>query len=240
MKLTSAITFSMTLTSVLGFTSSSTKKTSITECNAKVDGKTGENTVTPTNNFILVKLVEAMDQTEGGIILTGKKKQKKTEGTVVSVGPGKTHPQTGAVFQMPVDAGDGVVFGKLDGTEMDIDGSKHTLVQDDDILLKFTGDDLTIDSADVVRDAVLVAVEKKEEASESGILIAKTSKSERKPSTGKVVKVGPGRFATNGKLMDMEVEAGDFVKFRDYAQREVEIGGEDYSVVRMADILAKF
>lgn len=219
----------------------SSQKTSLTNCNAKkVDGKTIDNDVTPTNNFILVKLVQDKDQSDGGIILTGKNKQTRDKGTVVSVGPGKTHPGTGAVFQMPVEEGDGVVFGKFDGTDLNIDGVKHTLVTDDDIVLKFSGDEPTIDSADVVKDAVLVAIEKKADDNQSGILIAKTAKSERKPSTGKVVKVGPGRFATNGEMMDMEVEAGDYVYFRDYAQREVEIDGKDYSVVRMADILAKY
>ena len=83
-------------------------------------------------------------------------------------------------------------------------------------------------------------VEKKETATEGGILIASTSKSEMRPSTGKVVKVGPGRIAANGELMPMEVEEGDMVKFRDFAGNEVNIGGDEFSVVRMSDILAKF
>jgi chaperonin GroES len=114
------------------------------------------------------------------------------------------------------------------------------LIRDDDVLVKFTGPELKLDTASVVRDAVLVYVETKETATEGGILIAKSSKSDRKPSTGRVVKVGPGRFATNGETMEMEVAEGDFVKFRDFAGNEVEIEGEEYSVVRMADILAKY
>ena len=212
-----------------------------TEVNIKVDGRTVEQgTVAPTNNFILVRIADAVEQTDGGILLTGKAKVKKTEGTVVAVGPGKTHPETGAVFDMPVEEGEGVVYGKYDGTEIDIDGVKHTLIRDDDVLVKFTGGKLSLESASVVRDAVLVYVETKESSTEGGILIAKTSKSQSKPSTGKVVKVGPGRFATNGNPMEMEVNEGDFVKFRDFAGNEVEIDGEEYSVVRMADILAKY
>lgn len=207
----------------------------------KVDGRTIENgMVSPTNNFILVKVAGAVDQTAGGILLTGKAKQVKTEGLVVAVGPGKTHPETGAVFDMPVEVGENVVYGKYDGTSIDIDGVKHTLIRDDDVLVKFTGPELKLDTASVVRDAVLVYVETKETATEGGILIAKSSKSDRKPSTGRVVKVGPGRFATNGETMEMEVAEGDFVKFRDFAGNEVEIEGEEYSVVRMADILAKY
>lgn len=206
----------------------------------KVDGRTVDGEVKPANNFILVKIADAIEKTDGGILLTGKAKVVKTQGKVVSVGPGKTHPETGAVFDMPVAPGEGVVYGKYDGTEINIDGTKHTLIRDDDILVKFTGDELSLATADVVRDAVLVNVETKETSTEGGILIAKSSKSESKPSTGKVVKVGPGRFAMNGDKMEMEVSEGDYVKFRDFAGNEVEIDGEEYSVVRMADILAKF
>lgn len=239
MKFLSGATLVLAAQSSLAFTVKDFGRHSVA-CSAKVDGRTIDGEVKPTNNFILVKKADAVDQTEGGILLTGKAKVVKTEGKVVSVGPGKTHPETGAVFDMPVSPGEGVVYGKYDGTEIDIDGAKHTLIRDDDILVKFTGDELTLEGADVVRDAVLVAVENKETSTEGGILIAKSSKSESKPSTGKVVKVGPGRFATNGDKMEMEVEAGDFVKFRDFAGNEVEIEGEEYSVVRMADILAKF
>ena len=212
-----------------------------TQLGAKIDGRSIDGgTVDPTNNFILLKVADAIDETAGGILLTGKAKVKKTEGQVVAVGPGKTHPETGALFDMPVDPGDSVVYGKYDGTAIDIDGGVHTLIRDDDVLVKFTGDSLSMDTVSVVRDAVLVYVETKETATDGGILIAQSSNKDNKPSTGKVVKVGPGRFATNGERMEMEVAEGDFVKFRDFAGNEVEIEGEEYSVVRMTDILAKF
>jgi chaperonin GroES len=208
---------------------------------SKIDGRTIDGgKVVPTNNFVLVKVVAAKEQTEGGILLTGKSKIQKTEGSVVSVGPGKTHPDTGAVFVMPVVEGDNVVYGEFDGTEIDIDGDKHTLIRDDDILIKFTGDELTLDSCSAVRDSVLVYVETKETSTEGGILIASTKSTNNRPSTGKVVKVGPGRFATNGELMDMEINEGDHIKFRDFAGNEIEINDEEYTVVHALDILAKF
>ena len=212
-----------------------------TSLSAKIDGRTVESgAVVPTNNFILVKVAAAEEETEGGILLTGKSKITKTEGVVQATGPGKTHPDTGALFEMPVDVGDNVVYGKYDGTELDIDGEKHTLIRDDDVLVRFSGDKLSLDSCGVLRDSVLVYVETKETATEGGILLAQTSSSENRPSTGKVVRVGPGRFATNGERMEMEIEEGDFIKFRDYAGNEVEIDGEEYTVVSAMDILAKF
>jgi chaperonin GroES len=242
MKLLSGLIHLVALESALGFTPLLQNPTRCgVSCFATtLDGRKINGEITPLNNFILVKTAEAVEETTGGILLTGKAKLVKTEGTVVAAGPGKTHPDSGTVFEIPVSKGDGVVYGRFDGTEVDISGEKHTLIRDDDILVKFTGGELTMDSVEVVRDNVLVFVERKEVETEGGILIAKSSKSEQKPSTGEVVKVGPGKMAANGELMAMEVAIGDIVKFRDFAGNEVEIQGKEYCVVKMSDILAKF
>mmetsp|Transcript_46383 Transcript_46383/g.68484 ORF Transcript_46383/g.68484 Transcript_46383/m.68484 type:complete len:244 (-) Transcript_46383:139-870(-) len=204
-----------------------------------LEGRTIDNAIRPLNNFVLVQVAKADTETSGGIILTNKAQQKKTEGKVVSVGPGKTHQESGIVFEMPVTEGDSVVYGQYDGTEVDYDGEKHTLIRDDDILVKYSGDSLTIDTVEVTNDNVLVYVETKEEETSGGLLIAASS-SKKRPSTGEVVKIGPGRMASNGERMAMEVVIGDMIKFRDFAGNEVSIGDQDYSVVRMSDILAKF
>lgn len=167
-------------------------------------------------------------------------KIKKTEGTVISAGPGKTHQESGLLFPMPVESGDGVVYGKYDGTEVEYDGDKHTLIRDDDILVKFKGDKLTLDTADVISDNVLVKVDDDGEETASGLLIAASAKKGGKPSTGTVVKVGPGRMASNGEIMTVDIGVGDMVKYRDFAGNEVTIEGDEFSVVRMTDILAKF
>lgn len=193
----------------------------------------------PLNNFLLVKVAEAEEETAGGILLTGKAKIVKTEGTVVSVGPGRTHLDSGITFPMPVAPGDGVVYGRYDGTEIDLSGERHTLIRDDDVMVKFSGK-LTLDTVETVSDNVLVYIDKTEETTEGGILIAKTSMSEKKESTGEVVKVGPGRMASNGELMAMDVAVGDMVKFRDFSGNEVEIEGKEYRVVKMPDVLVKF
>lgn len=141
---------------------------------------------------------------------------------------------------MPVTPGEGVVYGKYDGTEVEYEGETHTLIQDSDILVKFTGEKLLLDTADVVSDNVLVKVEDNEEETASGLVIAATAKKGGKPSTGEVVKVGPGKMAANGEIMTVDINVGDMVKFRDFAGNEVDIDGGEYAVVRMTDILAKF
>ena len=55
-----------------------------------------------------------------------------------------------------------------------------------------------------------------------------------------VVKVGPGKMGADGKLLPMDISVGDQVKFRDFAGNEVDIGTEEFSVVKIMDILAKF
>mmetsp|Transcript_9763 Transcript_9763/g.20719 ORF Transcript_9763/g.20719 Transcript_9763/m.20719 type:complete len:266 (-) Transcript_9763:1559-2356(-) len=210
---------------------------------ATLDGKDIDNEFTPINNYMLVKVAEAKEQSDGGIILTGKQKLTKSEGKVVSVGPGRIYEDSGVYIPMPVKAGESVVYSKYGGTELDYNGKKHLLISDIDVMCKFQGDELTLEGADVIYDNVLVRVEEKnEDASVGGILLAKSSAKTRstKPTTGEVVKVGPGRTAINGELMEMDVEVGDFIKFRDFSGEKIEIDDKSYSVVRMNDILAKF
>lgn len=206
----------------------------------KVDGK-----VKPVNNFILVKTADTQTKTETGILLSDSAKIVKTEGTVVEVGPGKPHPDSGIPFPMPVEEGDGLVYGKYDGTELNIDGVTHSLIRDDDILVRFKSDDegesITQDNVVAVNDSVLVSVQTRESETSGGLFLASGSSDDNKrPSTGTVVKVGPGRMAASGALMPMSVEVGDQVKFMDYAGNEIKIGEVEYSVVKMPEILAKF
>lgn len=199
----------------------------------KVDG-----VVNPLNNFILVKAIEDADQTESGILVTTK--ITKYEGTVISTGPGTFHADSGIPYPMPVNAGDGVIYGEYDGIEFDIDGGKYTLIRDTDILVKYTGSADNIDTVFPVNDSVLVYVDTDISVTKGGLLLGDTTSESRRPSTGKVVKVGPGRMAADGELMPMTVEIGDMVKFRDFLGNDVKIDGKEYSVVAMPDVLAKF
>ncbi len=211
-----------------------------------LDGRKINSPIAPLNNFLLIRVAKAIEATSGGILLSGKAKQVKTEGTVVAMGPGKTHPDSGLTIPMPVPVGANVVYGKYDGTEIDYNGEKHTLIRDDDILITYTTPSLdSLDTVQVISDNILVYVEEKEVATEGGILIAKSSKSESKPSIGLVVKIGPGKMAANGEIISNNNDAtllqtGDYIKFREYAGNEVTIDGKEYTVVKMADVLAKF
>jgi len=220
----------------------SSSKVSRTQLNAEtLEGWKVNGNIKPVNNFILIKKAEVQKESESGIVFSKSASVVKTEGKVISVGPGKLHPDSGIPFPMPVVEGDGVVYGKFDGTEVTIDGDTHSLIRDNDILVKFTGGSLTVDSVEAVNDGILVYVETREqEETSGGLLLASTNDNSRRPTTGVVTKVGPGRMAESGDLIPMSVEVGDQVKFMDFAGNEVKIGDKEYSVVQMTEIYAKF
>ncbi len=83
-------------------------------------------------------------------------------------------------------------------------------------------------------DRVVVKPEAAEEKTSSGLYIPDTAK--EKPQRGKVVAVGPGRVE-NGTKIDMTVKEGDAVLYGKYSGTEITIDGEDYLIMREADIL---
>jgi len=206
-----------------------------------LNGRDIDGEFTPLNNMVLVKKVDIIDKTEGGIFLTGKQKIEKSQGSVVSVGIGRTNQDTGVFTPMPVSVGDGVVYGKYYGEDVEYNGARHSILRDDDILFKYQiGEPITCENVEMIRDNILVKLDEKEEESVSGVLIAKTSRGKKMSTTGLVVKVGPGRMASNGTLMKVDIASGDMVKIRGLGAGEVEIGGENYAVVKMTDVLCKF
>eukprot|EP00545_Synedropsis_sp_CCMP1620_P005936 CAMPEP_0119013014 /NCGR_PEP_ID=MMETSP1176-20130426/7750_1 /TAXON_ID=265551 /ORGANISM="Synedropsis recta cf, Strain CCMP1620" /LENGTH=241 /DNA_ID=CAMNT_0006966063 /DNA_START=41 /DNA_END=766 /DNA_ORIENTATION=+ len=227
--------------SALAFTvSNDGARRTLSRCYGTLDGKAIDGEFAPVNNMVLIKLDAKRESTDGGLLLSNKVKVKKNEGMVVAAGTGKVNQETGFKVDMQVAAGDKVLYGAYIGSQVNYNGDPHVLLQDSDILVKYTGEKLSMETGEMLLDNVMVKVQEKEEESTSGILLAKSNSAKAKPTLGEVVKVGPGRFAMNGKLMGMDVEEGDMVRFRDFAGNTVEIDDEEYSVVRMNDILAKF
>ena len=86
-------------------------------------------------------------------------------------------------------------------------------------------------------DRVVVKPIEREEKTKGGIFLPDTAK--EKPQEGKVVAVGPGRRAEDGKLIGMEVKVGDRVLYAKYGGTEIKIDDEDLVILRENDILAK-
>lgn len=85
-------------------------------------------------------------------------------------------------------------------------------------------------------DRVLVEPLEAEEKTASGIVIPDSAK--EKQQKGKVIAVGKGRIAEDGKLTPLEVKVNDQVLFGRYSGTEVKLGATDYLIVKEDDILA--
>lgn len=86
-------------------------------------------------------------------------------------------------------------------------------------------------------DHVLIEPLKQEEKTKSGILLPETAEKE-KPEQGKVIAVGPGKKTDEGKVVPLQVQAGDIVLFTKYGPNEVKIDDKEYLIAREEDILA--
>src|ERR1019366_2026788 len=84
-------------------------------------------------------------------------------------------------------------------------------------------------------DRILVRRIKEEERTKGGIIIPDTAK--EKPQEGKVVSVGKGKYGDDGKLIPIEVKAGDKILFGKYSGSEFKHEGEDLLILREDDIL---
>ena len=84
-------------------------------------------------------------------------------------------------------------------------------------------------------DRVIVKQSEAEEKTASGIVLPDAAK--EKPTKGKVVSVGPGRFDDKGKRMALSVKAGDNVYYGKYSGTDVEVDGDKFVILRESDIL---
>ena len=90
--------------------------------------------IEPLFNYVLITKDEEKSETKGGIILTDAVKEKPSTGTVVAVGPGKVHEQTGVLTPTTVKVGDRVFFLRLGGQKIEDDGTEYTILKEDEIL----------------------------------------------------------------------------------------------------------
>jgi len=87
-----------------------------------------------------------------------------------------------------------------------------------------------------LHDRILVRRIEQEEKTKGGLIIPDTAK--EKPQEGKVIAVGKGRVADDGKLRPLDVQKGDRVLFTKYAGNEIEVGGDEHLIIREDDVLA--
>jgi len=86
-----------------------------------------------------------------------------------------------------------------------------------------------------LHDRVVVKRLEGEEKSKGGIIIPDSAK--EKPQEGKIVAVGPGARDEAGKLVPLDLKAGDRVLFGKWSGSEVKIDGEDLLIMKESDVL---
>ena len=86
-----------------------------------------------------------------------------------------------------------------------------------------------------LQDRVLIRRLDSEEKTAGGIIIPDTAK--EKPMEGVVVAVGPGARDEAGKLVPLDVKAGDRVLFGKWSGTEVKIDGEDLLIMKETDVM---
>ena len=90
--------------------------------------------IKPLGDHVLVKPVKEEEVTASGIVLPDTvDKEKKAEGDVVAVGPGKVL-ENGTRSQMEVKVGNRILFKKWGGDEVEVDDEEYKIISQDDIL----------------------------------------------------------------------------------------------------------
>jgi len=86
-----------------------------------------------------------------------------------------------------------------------------------------------------LHDRVVIKRIEAEAKSAGGIIIPDTAK--EKPQQGEVVAVGPGGRDESGKLIPMDVKAGDRVLFGKWSGTEVKIDDHEYLIMKESDVM---
>ena len=88
--------------------------------------------INPLSDRVLIKMKEAEETTQSGIILTANSQEKPQIAEVVEIGPGKK--VDGKLEEMSVKKGDNVIVSKYAGTEVKYEGVDYKILNQDDIL----------------------------------------------------------------------------------------------------------
>jgi chaperonin GroES len=86
-----------------------------------------------------------------------------------------------------------------------------------------------------LHDRVVVKRIEAEEKTRGGIIIPDTAK--EKPQEGEVIAVGPGARDDSGKLIALELKAGDRILFGKWSGTEIKLDGEDLLIMKESDVM---
>ena len=87
-----------------------------------------------------------------------------------------------------------------------------------------------------LHDRVVVKRIDAEEKTKGGIIIPDTAK--EKPQEGEVIAVGPGARDESGKLIPLDLKAGDRILFGKWSGTEIKLEGEELLIMKESDVMA--
>ena len=94
--------------------------------------------IKPLADRVVIKVIDDVQQTSGGIFIPDSAKEKPQKGEVVAVGEGKTNDK-GEKEPMEVKVGDVVLFAKYSGTDVKVDDVDYKIVSIKDCLAILEG-----------------------------------------------------------------------------------------------------
>jgi chaperonin GroES len=86
-----------------------------------------------------------------------------------------------------------------------------------------------------LHDRVVVKRVEAEEKTKGGIIIPDTAK--EKPQEGEIIAVGPGGRDESGKLIPIDLKAGDRILFGKWSGTEIKIEGEELLIMKESDVM---
>ncbi len=86
-----------------------------------------------------------------------------------------------------------------------------------------------------LHDRILVKRIEEKEAVKGGIIIPDSAK--EKPQEGEVVAVGNGKKTEEGKIIPLDVKAGDRILLGKYSGTEIKIDDEEYLILKEEEVL---
>ena len=86
-----------------------------------------------------------------------------------------------------------------------------------------------------LHDRILIKRIEEKEAVKGGIIIPDTAK--EKPQEGEVIAVGNGKMTEDGKVVPLDVKAGDRILFGKYSGSEIKIDNKEYLILKEEEVL---
>ncbi len=86
-----------------------------------------------------------------------------------------------------------------------------------------------------LHDRILIKRIEEKETIKGGIIIPDSAK--EKPQEGEVIAVGNGKKTEDGKVIALDVKAGDRILFGKYSGTEIKIEDQEYLILREDEVL---